>query len=64
MTKDEVERVFEPYYTTKAGGTGLGLSITRGIVQEHRGTIEITSREGQGSQVLITVPLERTNNVS
>ncbi len=64
MPKDEVERVFEPYYTTKAGGTGLGLSITRGIVQEHRGTIEITSREGQGSQVLITVPLEQTNNVS
>jgi signal transduction histidine kinase len=59
MPKEVAERVFAPYYTTKAGGTGLGLSITRGIVEEHGGTIELYSIEGQGCQVLITLPLNK-----
>lgn len=58
MTKDVIERAFDPYFTTKPTGTGLGLSVTRGIVEEHGGTIEISSAEGQGCQVLITMPLE------
>ncbi|MFM1919548.1 MAG: hypothetical protein RLZZ303_1182, partial [Candidatus Hydrogenedentota bacterium] len=53
LSRAELERVFEPYYTTKPGGTGLGLSITRGIIEEHGGSIEMTSIEGQGCQVLI-----------
>lgn len=57
LPQDVFERVFEPYYTTKAGGTGLGLSITRGIVEEHGGRIEIYSVSGHGCQVLITMPL-------
>ena len=60
LSKEMIERVFDPYYTTKPGGTGLGLSITRGIVEEHGGRVELTSIEGQGCQVLITLPLERT----
>lgn len=56
MSKDIIERVFEPYFTTKATGTGLGLSITRGIIEEHGGTITISSTEGEGCQVLITMP--------
>ena len=60
LSRDALERIFEPYYTTKLGGTGLGLSITRGIVEEHGGAIEITSAEGQGCQVLIRLPLEKT----
>lgn len=59
LSRAELERVFEPYYTTKPGGTGLGLSITRGIIEEHGGSIEMTSIEGQGCQVLITMPLAR-----
>lgn len=53
-----LERMFEPYYTTKPGGTGLGLAITRGIIEEHSGTIEVSSTPGQGCQVLITFPLK------
>lgn len=60
MSKEALERVFDPYYTTKPGGTGLGLSITRGIVEEHGGAIEITCTEGQGCQVLVGLPLEKT----
>ena len=59
LDSESLARIFEPYYTTKAGGTGLGLSITRGIVEEHGGRIEISSTPGQGCQVLITLPLEK-----
>jgi two-component system NtrC family sensor kinase len=58
MPKDVVERAFDPYFTTRPTGTGLGLSITRGIVEEHGGSIQLTSEEGEGCQVLITIPLE------
>ncbi|MCC6145467.1 MAG: HAMP domain-containing protein, partial [Candidatus Hydrogenedentes bacterium] len=54
-----IEQVFDPYYTTKQGGTGLGLSITRGIVEEHGGTIDLSSRDGQGCRVAITIPLKQ-----
>ena len=59
MPRDMLEHAFDPYYTTKPGGTGLGLSITRGIIEEHGGTVEITSSPGQGCQVLITLPFEK-----
>lgn len=60
MTPEVAERAFDPYFTTKRTGTGLGLSITRGIIEEHGGTIGLTSTGGQGCQVLITMPTEGT----
>jgi len=57
IPKATLDRVFDAYYTTKTSGTGLGLSITRGIVEEHGGTIAISSTEGEGCQVLLTLPL-------
>jgi len=61
MSKEVVERAFEPYFTTKNTGTGLGLSITRGIVEEHGGAVRLSSVPGQGSQVLITLPVQPPN---
>jgi nitrogen fixation/metabolism regulation signal transduction histidine kinase len=58
MPREVAERAFEPYFTTKNTGTGLGLSITRGIVEEHGGNVSLTCAEGQGCQVLISLPLE------
>jgi two-component system, NtrC family, sensor kinase len=53
------ERLFEPFFTTKGvgEGTGLGLAITYGIVQAHRGAIEFTSREGEGTTFVVRIPL-------
>jgi signal transduction histidine kinase len=58
ISKEIAERVFEAYFTTKTTGTGLGLSITRGIVEEHDGSIKLISMEKQGCQVLISLPLK------
>ena len=60
MPKEVAERVFEPYFTTKPGGTGLGLSLTRGIVEEHGGTINLYAADEHGCQVVINMPLEKT----
>jgi signal transduction histidine kinase len=57
MTPEALEHAFDPYFTTKPTGTGLGLSITRGIIEEHGGTIALTSTIGQGTQALIVLPL-------
>ncbi len=45
----EVDRIFDPFYTTRPGGTGLGLAITQKIIDNLGGRIEVTSREGGGS---------------
>ena len=49
--------MFQPFFTTKEEGTGLGLSIAMRIVGEHRGTIDMTSAEGQGTTFTITLPI-------
>ncbi|HEY9747994.1 MAG TPA: ATP-binding protein [Allocoleopsis sp.] len=54
------QRLFDPFFTTKpvGKGTGLGLSICYAIVEKHQGSIEINSVLGQGTTVIITIPLE------
>jgi len=54
---ESTDRAFDPYYTTKKTGTGLGLSITRGIIEEHGGSITLSSAPESGAQVLILLPL-------
>lgn len=49
MDKEEIERIFTPYFTTKKGGTGLGLYIAQRILKEHRAEIKVTSKKGKGT---------------
>ncbi|MBA1336974.1 MAG: hypothetical protein HPY66_3410 [Firmicutes bacterium] len=53
---DRLEKVFEPFYTTKDMGTGLGLAITHRIIEEHKGYIEVESTVGKGTVVSIYLP--------
>jgi len=53
---DNLQRIFEPFYTTKADGTGLGLAVTRKIIEGHGGRLDIESEPGQGTTVSISLP--------
>jgi two-component system sensor histidine kinase PilS (NtrC family) len=56
MAPEQVERLFEPFSTSTSGGTGLGLSIVYQIIRDHGGTINVRSREGEGTTITIELP--------
>jgi len=59
MPEHVKQRIFEPFYTTKAvgKGTGLGLSIVYSIIENHKGTLEVITEESQGTTFKITLPI-------
>lgn len=61
IPKNVLHKIFDPYFTTKAQGegTGLGLPISYKIVQEHKGTIDVKSRVGEGTEFLLLFPLQK-----
>jgi PAS domain S-box-containing protein len=56
MSEETVKRIFDPYFTTKAGGTGLGLASAYSIITRHGGHIGVSSTPGQGSTFSILLP--------
>ena len=53
IRKEHLEKVFDPFFTTKKGGTGLGLPICRKIIEDHEGSVNITSSEEKGTTVTL-----------
>jgi signal transduction histidine kinase len=53
---EEIEKIFQPYFTTKEAGIGLGLAITERIIKEHGGRIEVTSQVGSGTTFTVLLP--------
>ncbi|MEL6821457.1 MAG: ATP-binding protein [Calditrichota bacterium] len=56
IAAEHLEKIFNPFFTTRPEGTGLGLSICNRLIEEHEGTLEVQSREGEGSRFTIVLP--------
>jgi PAS domain S-box-containing protein len=62
ISQEDLERIFEPFYTKKAmgrSGTGLGMAVVWGTVKDHRGYIDIQSKEGKGTSITLYFPVTR-----
>jgi len=57
IASPQLEKIFNPFFTTKEKGTGLGMAIAKKIVEAHEGTIEVGSQVGQGSEFRVSLPL-------
>jgi two-component system NtrC family sensor kinase len=56
---DDLNKIFEPFFSTKPKGTGLGLAVSYGIVRNHQGEIKVSSQPGSGTRFTIEIPVTR-----
>jgi two-component system NtrC family sensor kinase len=65
IPEKDLHRIFDPFFTTKGDrrGTGLGLAVSYGIVERHRGQIEVQSKEGEGTAFTVKLPLQASEEV-
>ena len=59
IAKETLDRIFAPYFTTRAGGSGLGLPTALRLIEAHGGRIDVWSEPGQGSDFCVVLPVER-----
>jgi signal transduction histidine kinase len=57
IADDKIAKIFNPFYTSKTNGTGLGLGVAKKVIDSHRGTIEVHSIVGQGTEFVLAIPL-------
>jgi signal transduction histidine kinase len=58
ISKETLSKVFNPFFSTKNSGLGLGLALTKRVIEEHKGKVDFQSREGKGSTVTISFPIQ------
>jgi PAS domain S-box-containing protein len=63
IEKENMERILEPFFSTKSKGTGLGLTVCQQIIKLHDGSIALTSEKGKGTVVTIKLPFKRVNTM-
>jgi signal transduction histidine kinase len=56
ISQEDIKKIFNPFFTTKEKGSGLGLSIVKKIIEGHKGSIAIDSKENEGTRVVIQLP--------
>jgi signal transduction histidine kinase len=56
ISKENLPKIFNPFFSTRSDGTGLGLSITKNIIEQHGGKIEVESQVNRGTRFVITLP--------
>jgi len=61
---EKIPLIFEPFYTSKGQGTGLGLAISYNIIYDHGGKIDVESKRGKGTMVVVHLPLEPSLSIS
>ncbi len=57
IADDKIAKIFNPFYTSKTNGTGLGLGVAKKVIDSHRGTIEVHSKVGHGTEFVLAIPL-------
>ena len=57
IAQEQIDKIFDPFFSTKSKGTGLGLAVSYGIINSHEGNIKVDSRPGEGTRFTITLPL-------
>jgi signal transduction histidine kinase len=56
ITEESINKIFEPYFSTKQTGFGLGLAVTKAIIEEHQGSIGVVSKQGVGTTFTVKLP--------
>ncbi len=63
IDQKEMDKIFQPFFTTKPKGTGLGLAITKRLIEQHGGTIRVYNNEGRGATFELSIPLSQAPEV-
>jgi signal transduction histidine kinase len=57
ISPKNLSKIFDPFFTTREDGVGLGLSLSHQIIEDHKGSIQIESKEKVGTQVVVEIPM-------
>ena len=61
ISEENIDKIFNPFFTTREEGTGLGLSLTQQVINYHKGDIQVKSNVGDGTEVIVRLPASRRN---